>query len=87
MLLTDLSYVVENALCVHQDVNIYLFQNEKYFGIFSLENSIVQNIAVWVLSAGHQNPTCICLTNQMCGREQVTTCLCAPISPPVKWIQ
>ena len=33
MLLTELSYVVENALHVHQHLNIYLFRNEKYFGI------------------------------------------------------
>lgn len=33
MLLTELSYVVENALYVHQHLNIYLFRNEKYFGI------------------------------------------------------
>jgi len=33
MLLTELSYVVENALCVHQDLNMYLFQNEEYFGV------------------------------------------------------
>ena len=44
MLLTELSYVVENALCVHQDLNIYLFQNEKYFGIFVLWKTVLCRI-------------------------------------------
>lgn len=85
MLLTELSMLWKTLHAGPQCLNIYLFQNEWYFGILlSAKQYTVELKRVWVLSAACQNSDPLSTINQMCGTVQVTVLLYASVPLSLK---